>query len=292
MTGLLVFILVAAVVTAWFLSRPLSAPVQGREDRDGLLQLRDRLLGQLREMEIEAADRNIDAVVVDDERRRLEAELARVLKDLEVAGAVAEEVQPAAPRRFRLVTVVALGVILPVVSGGFYFGSNTASLAQLEQVQAMARSGETFPPMVLQMVARLEQRLVEQPDDAEGWAQLGRSYAVLGRPEDARRAYRQALQLAPEHVEIMGAYAAFLLGLDPSQPPPEAVALFRKLYALDPKHPGALWALGIVAYRKEEFGQAVQYWEQLLAELPAGSEVESQIQRAIADARARSHKPN
>ncbi|HVY20491.1 MAG TPA: c-type cytochrome biogenesis protein CcmI [Bauldia sp.] len=42
------------------------------------------------------------------------------------------------------------------------------------------------------MVASLAARLKAAPDDAQGWAQLVRSYMVLGRPDDARAALADA----------------------------------------------------------------------------------------------------
>jgi len=46
--------------------------------------------------------------------------------------------------------------------------------------------------MIEGMVAQLADRLKTQPDDAEGWARLVRSYMVLGRPDDARTALADA----------------------------------------------------------------------------------------------------
>ena len=46
--------------------------------------------------------------------------------------------------------------------------------------------------MIEGMVAQLAERLESEPDDAEGWARLVRSYMVLGRPDDARAALDEA----------------------------------------------------------------------------------------------------
>ena len=46
--------------------------------------------------------------------------------------------------------------------------------------------------MIRGMVARLALRLEEEPDDAEGWARLARSYRVLGEAEKERDALRAA----------------------------------------------------------------------------------------------------
>lgn len=57
------------------------------------------------------------------------------------------------------------------------------------------------------MVGNLAARLEQQPDDVEGWAQLGRSYMVLNEPQKARDAYAHALKLKPDDAALKEAYA-------------------------------------------------------------------------------------
>lgn len=47
--------------------------------------------------------------------------------------------------------------------------------------------------MIAGMVARLDQRLKENPKDAEGWQRLVRSYAVLGKADEARDALSRGM---------------------------------------------------------------------------------------------------
>lgn len=47
--------------------------------------------------------------------------------------------------------------------------------------------------MIEDMVVRLDQRLRDDPQDAEGWQRLVHSYVVLGRPDDARGALKRGL---------------------------------------------------------------------------------------------------
>lgn len=60
------------------------------------------------------------------------------------------------------------------------------------------------------MVQGLEQRLADRPADAEGWAMLGRSHAVLGDPARAVPAFRKALALRPDDAGLQGELAAVL----------------------------------------------------------------------------------
>lgn len=285
MIPLLILAALLAALTIWFLSRSLrtSTGAAQTEEDDALIQLRDRLLAQLREIDVEAGDRNMDPAVLAEERTRLEAELAQVLKNLE--GLQASAARPPGQSSARLVrpAVIVLVALLPLGSAGLYFAKHAGTLAQLDQVQSVA--GGEVPPMVLEMVARLERRLAERPADPPGWAQLGRAYAVLGREADARVAYARAYQLAPKDKEILSAYAGFLLSLDPSRPSAEAVALFKQLHALDRSHPAALWGLGFVAYQEQKFDQAMKYWERLLQQLPPDSEARPDVQHALAMAR-------
>ena len=85
MTILAVMAVLILAVSVWFLARPVTRPagaVSGEEQHE-LLQQRGRLLTQLSDLDIETADRNMDAAVIGDERQRLEAELAQVLRQLE-----------------------------------------------------------------------------------------------------------------------------------------------------------------------------------------------------------------
>ena len=49
------------------------------------------------------------------------------------------------------------------------------------------------------MVDKLAARMKEQPDDAEGWTMLARSYTVLGRFAEALPAYARAAELQPNN---------------------------------------------------------------------------------------------
>lgn len=276
------------VATVWFLARPL-ARVQaagGNEEYHQLAQVRARLLAQLNELDIESGDGRMDATVAGDERLRIEAELARVLRRLETLTPVsAARAGASAARRLRIVVLVAFAILLPAAAIGLYAVKQGTALSQL------ALLGPDGQPDPLKMVARLEKRLAGQPDDLAGWAQLGRSYLALERYAEAKQAYARAASLAPEDIEILTEYASLVLvSEDPRRPSREAVELFTRLYKIDPKHPSALWVLGLDAYNAGRYRQAAQYWEGLLKALPPGSEVEPRVRQALAQARARAKR--
>ncbi len=260
-------------VTVWYVARPLARPAMpdSSEQRDQLQQLRERLLVQLNELDIEEGDRNIDADVVSDERRRLEAELARTLRELETLGGAGKKIKKAKreSRRGWAIGLVTLGVVLPLTSAGLYALGQRNTLSTL--FNPGAPTDASVPPMALEMVARLEKRLQEQPDDAAGWARLGRAYGVMGRQEAAEAAYARAYQLMPDNPEVVAEYASFLYNSDPQNTGGPVFSLFSKLLKLDPQNQDALWFLGMAAFQKGDYKQALGLWEPLLKALPADS---------------------
>ena len=274
-------------VTVWYMARPLARPAMpsSSEQRDQLQQLRERLLVQLSELDIEEGDRNIDTNVVDDERRRLETELARTLRELETLGDAGKKTKKAKreSRRGWAIGLVTLGVVLPLTSAGLYALGQRNTLTYLFNPETTADA--SVPPMALEMVARLEKRLQEQPDDAAGWSRLGRAYAVMGRQEAAEAAYAHAYKLTPDNPEVVAEYASFLYNSDPQNTGGPVFSLFSKLLKLDPQNQDAMWFLGLAAFQKGDNQQALGYWEPLLKALPADSNEAEHLRRIVSKTR-------
>ena len=283
--------LLISALTLWYVTRPLMRPVTSddRERLDQLQQLRDRLLVQLDELDIEEGDRNIDAAVVVDERQRLEGELAKALRELEtLRGAKKKSKAKPAPRQSWIVTLVVLCIVLPVAAAGLYAMNQRATLAYISNPEVPANASQ--PPMVMEMVARLEKRLEEQPDDAAGWFKLGRAYAVLGRQDAANSAYARAYKLTPDDPQVVAEYATFLYNGDPENTGGQVLDLFTRLLKLDPNNQDALWFLGFASFQHGDSKQALKYWEQLLKGLAPDSKEAEHIRLIITKTREKLRK--
>jgi cytochrome c-type biogenesis protein CcmH len=281
MIWLAVVALLIAFATAWYLARPLAYAVvtDDRERQHQLQQLRDRLLVQLNELDVEEGDRNIDTAVLADERNRLEAELARVLRELEPPKSKSRKKKTQQEsRRAWAIALAVFGIVLPLSAAGLYALYQRPVLAYLSNPEAPADA--SVPPDVMKMVERLKNRMSEQPDDADGWHRLARAYAVLGQGEAANAAYARAYKLTPDNPELVAEYAAFLYEGDPQNTGGQVFGLFTRLHQLDPENRDALWFLGFAAHQKGDLKQALGYWERLLKSLPTDSP-EAEHMRAI-----------
>jgi cytochrome c-type biogenesis protein CcmH len=115
-----------------------------------------------------------------------------------------------------------------------------------------------------QMVAQLQARLANQPDDIEGWKLLGRSATVTGDYVLARDAFQHANeQTQGKDPEAIVGYAESLVLNDEREIDGHAAEMFEQALAMDPDNARALWYGGIVAYRRGDMGLAQQRWVEL-----------------------------
>jgi cytochrome c-type biogenesis protein CcmH len=137
-------------------------------------------------------------------------------------------------------------------------------------------------------IAGLAAKLKQQPDDAQGWALLGRAYAATNRADEARDAFRQAHQHAPDDADVAVEYAqALALAAPDHKLQGEPRALLEGVLAKDARNQRALWLLGISDYQNADYASAIARWKVLLPMLQPDSDVARSVRSEIADAEAR-----
>ena len=259
----------AAAALAWML-RPLLARRRGgpvSREAANVAIYRD----QLRELEKDLAAGTLARA--DYERARAELE-ARLLED------VREPEKAAASRPAGRGAALALGAAIPVLALTVYLAvGNPQTLSRQIEHGATVQQLET-------MVGRLAARLRENPDDAQGWQLLGRSYAALGRYAEAAHAYGQAALRAPRDAELLVDFADVLAMTRGQRLEGEPEKLIRRALEIDPKNLKALALAGTVAFERKDFAQAAEYWERMLALVPPDSENARMIQQNVSEARA------
>ena len=224
MVALIVSSLLLVFICAWFLSRPfwVDRSEQEASAQQGQYFLaRERLLQQLEQIDVQAAEGLLEKESASSETARLEYELAGILKHLDAGSEAAGQTIVGAESSLHSWLVWA-GFSLFLITGTFIlYGAWQAdtllSLAkqvssptpnhhpQTTSMSAPERSSATVPPEALAMVARLEGKLEKNPNDGEGWKRLGRSYMVMGRYRDAVSVYGRASELLPNDQQVKAA---------------------------------------------------------------------------------------
>jgi cytochrome c-type biogenesis protein CcmH len=184
-------------------------------------------------------------------------------------------------------TALGVGIVIafaiPVVSVMLYARWSTWDWATGGMKMSASTQEEAVHEMD-QAIAALEQRLMDQPEDVESWALLGRTYMSLRRFRAASQAYRRAVAL-DDSPQMLADYGEALALSDPEGLQGEAGVIFERVLAENPMHPKALWYGGLNAYENANWALAEQRLGALLMMNPPETLVPL-IEERLAAARA------
>lgn len=166
----------------------------------------------------------------------------RMLKALPARAATA----PHAMRHPRLLAAV-LALAVPLAAGGIYVKLGVPGLPDQPLAGRSSLATTSTGPgahQYEQMIAKLAVKLAKDPNDAEGWLMLGRSYDFLHRYDKAAEALRRAAELKPEPA-ILGTYGEALVRASRGLVGLPARAAFEASLKLDPADPRARFYLAL-----------------------------------------------
>jgi cytochrome c-type biogenesis protein CcmH len=153
-----------------------------------------------------------------------------------------------------------------------------------EEREAMAKmTPEQRQQAIRGMVDRLDAKLRASPKDRDGWLRLANARRVLGEPDKAAEAYGKADALAPLGPQQLADWAeAEVRQIQPgTPPPPQAVAVLRRLEAAQPDNALALFYLGAASFAGGDKADAARRWKKLLALLPADAPIRAMLEEKI-----------
>jgi cytochrome c-type biogenesis protein CcmH len=262
-----------AVLTLALLSRPYWPRRSTSVVDDAAAQAR----AQLQQLDNLRASGALDAAAHAQARERIEHQL----------GAAVTAPLPQAPKPpTSAVAGMALFVAAVVVAGYATIGTPEA----LDPTAVAARSphGEGGHSVTMEQIAGMAEslaaRLKEKPDDPEGWAMLGRSYAVLGQHDKAVPAFKQATTLRPDDAVLLADYADALAVANGRNLEGEPNRLIEQALKVDPNNLKALSLAGTVAFYRKDYALALKHWEKMGSIDPQSPFVQ-QIQGGIDEAR-------
>ncbi len=274
------FILIAIALTGvaiLFLVLPLlrPGPRAAESPRDANLSIyRD----QFREL-----DRDLDTGTLTSEQYvHARADLEQRLLD-DVGGSRPANMHPSrSARQAALIVAVAL----PICAGLLYlFLGNPQALTAPKHaaVDASTITADHF----MRMTEKLAARMQSNPDDPVGWMMLGRAYKALERYPDAAKALQRAEKLDPRNPEILVEYAEALALTHGSNLAGEPTRLLERALQIAPDNEKALTLAGASAFARKDYAAAIRFWERLVVQVQADSELGRALSSGIAEARAR-----
>ena len=246
--ALLSLFAIVLLLRPWFMRGPVR---QLERKQANLLAYRSRIA----EIDADVSGGLVDA----DAAAALKQELgARLLSDV---GETSPAVPKAAKEQPYLAVLLALS--LAVFAGVWYWNGDSWQVQRtLDEI--VAHPDQTQHLMIDAMVQRLQGRLKKSPDDAEGWAMLGRSYFIMQRYAEAAQAYAKANLLNGSQTAdwLVGEGEALAMAND-RHVAGKPQKLFLQALTLDPDQGKALWYAGLAAAQAGQYKEALGYWLKL-----------------------------
>ena len=205
-----------------------------------------------------------------------------------LATAPATDAKPSARARAPMFAATFVALLLPAAAVVLYRLVGAPQALDPANLVAQAPEGAPSAMDMDKAIAGLAARLKEKPDDAQGWALLGRAYQATGRSQESLDALRHAHELAKDDSAVTVEYAqALAVVASGHRIDGEARALLDGVLAKEPDNQRALWLVGIGEYQAGRYDAAIARWNALLPLLEAGSEVADSVKRQIAEAQAK-----
>lgn len=141
------------------------------------------------------------------------------------------------------------------------------------------------PAKLTDMVAKLEQRLQDEPQQVEGWVMLGRVQRARERFEESAQAYARALALsasdevAIERAEVLARARGGFEG--------EPWQIIERVLKADPDHVSARLLAGSAAYSEGRYAVALTHWRRVQARMAADAPDRAELDEAVAQAEAK-----
>ncbi len=240
-------------------TEPLPEPAQPLALKDRLAEIdRQATDGDLNEAEASAL--------------RLEAH-RRILAEARTASGTTHPLTLGARR------IVGIGAALLVFVGGLglYALLGRPDLARPDTTVSVPADSS-----LERMIAALEARVQETPDDAEMWRILGQAYSQAGRFEPAAGAYARAALLMPDDARLHSALGEALVQVGDGVVTEDALVAFRAAVARDPNDPRARYFLALHKDQTGDRDGAMEDWIALLNSAPADASWAPQV-RALVD---------
>ena len=276
-----VFVLIAVVMAAAAVVWVLPPLLRRRSADGGVARAASNLAvyrDQLTELDADLSSGTLSAAQY--EQAKLEIE-RRVLDEASGEGTLAA---PRASRNGRW-TAVVLAATIPLCAASLYWLLGNPDALSPQRAGVAGGAPGLAMHEVEAMVAKLAARLEQNPDDANGWAILARSYATMQRFPEAIAAYAKAAALTRDDADLLADYADALAVSAGRKIEGKPLELVKQALKIDPNQWKALAMAGTAAFDRKDYKAALVYWEQLLAKLPPESQFRQTLTASIDEAR-------
>jgi cytochrome c-type biogenesis protein CcmH len=233
---------------------------------------------QLKEVE---SDRE-RGLIGDADAEAARVEIARRLLAADAEEGKSDKTGPRRPERF---VALGLAVLLPLLALGLYLNYGSPRLPDQPLVARLEDPSHSQDLQVL--VAKVEARLREHPEEGEGWEVIAPVYMSWRRYADAAEAFRQTIRLLGESPKRLAGYGQALVLANNGVVSEDARKALERALVLDPKLIEPRLLLTIAKEQDGQFAAAAEDWRAMLADAPPDAPWRKLVEERLAQDEAR-----
>lgn len=144
---------------------------------------------------------------------------------------------------------------------------------------------EQLKDMTGDLIASLQDRLKQKPENSQNWYLLAASAMDNGQFDEGVRAYRELLELEPEAPMVKAELAQALFMRAGNAVTPEVRKHTKEALEISPNLPTALGLAGIDAFQVGNYQGAIDFWQKALVQLDPRSSAAQALTGGIARAK-------
>jgi cytochrome c-type biogenesis protein CcmH len=182
------------------------------------------------------------------------------------------------------ITIIILLLLLSVFAIGLYqYLTKPEFVEQVSLLEELnsAKTDEEKSASVEKMLEHLEQKLLNNSDDAESWLILTNSYTTLERYDDALRAIENLYRIKGKDPSVMFRYADIMSMVNNGRFKGKPTELIDEALRIDPTNKNGLWLAGLAAIQNADIKKALKHWQQLHGLFDEGSKSQLKIKHYI-----------
>jgi cytochrome c-type biogenesis protein CcmH len=265
--GILILLLLAVVFVVWPVWRYKNSASSPALDQAEIQARLDENVRIYREHLVELENSFASQAIDEAQFTQLKLELERNLLDDEASliGLQKKSSQ-------YLGVKIVLGFCVLLLIGGIFFYKHRGSSADVyiqtlqqeklqHDYQDMLQNRDPNPARAQQLITEFEERLKAKPDNIQYLFLLARTQMEVGNFAEAAKAYQRVLTLDSQSPMIMAELAQAIFLRDGNKITPPVVDLAKGAVTLDAKNTMALGLLGIDAFNRKDYPEAIKYWQ-------------------------------
>jgi len=184
------------------------------------------------------------------------------------------------PGKWAIVFVV---VLVPVISIATYLKLGEYRVIDNPQLVQEARieQPQNHNMSMEEMLKRVKKRLKDNPEDAEGWFIMGRTFLSMRKIDEAVTAFQRTYDLVGDEPEVMFTLADALALQNKGSMVGEPIDLVRRGLKISPQNPTGLWLAGLAAEQRKEYKLAHERWSEMLPLIADDAESSKEVRRLL-----------